>query len=234
MTHFLLTWCLMCCFHMLFNIKLHYIRQQHHFVSPLWSSSSSSLDVTLYLTMSYHPQSRSLEKRIHRSLKVSLHACLTWLNELPWVMLRLSYTPKLDLNTSPTELVFSHSPLLPGEFFIPQFPSVPPLALTMQHHSSRSPSSVSCLDCYLFFFLLEEILIVGPFRILIIFFLLCYIMAWQIFHCWHVCPCSILIDHLKPAVMPFDKPVLLIQVSSSLVLFKGGGSCTDVTASRFL
>lgn len=96
------------------------------FISALWTAISSTLGIAVHRTTAYHPQSNGLVERFHRSLKVSLRARLAtdqWVAHLPWVMLGLRSTPKPDLGASASELVFRHTPLLPGEFVAPKHPS---------------------------------------------------------------------------------------------------------------
>ena len=78
-----------------------------------------SLGTQLHRTTSYQPQANGMVERFHRSLKASLRARLhdgNWIDELPWVLLGLRTATKEDLQTSPAEMVFGDSPLLPGEF----------------------------------------------------------------------------------------------------------------------
>ena len=98
------------------------------FISSLWSEMARSLGTQLHRTTSFHPQANGMVERLHRSLKASLRARLhngNWIDELPWLGLRTA--TKEDLQTSPAEMVFSDSPLLPGEFAssgkTPFFPS---------------------------------------------------------------------------------------------------------------
>ena len=100
------------------------------FISSLWSEMARSLGTQLHRTTSYHPQANGMVERFHRSLKASLRARLhegNWIDELPWVLLGLRTATKEDLQTSPAEMVFGDSPLLPGKFAssgkTPFFPS---------------------------------------------------------------------------------------------------------------
>ena len=88
------------------------------FISSLWSEMARSLGTQLHRTTSFHPQANGMVERFHRSLKASLRARLhdgNWIDELPWVLLGLRTATKEDLQTSPAEMVFGDSPLLPGE-----------------------------------------------------------------------------------------------------------------------
>ena len=87
------------------------------FISSLWSEMVRSLGTQLHRTTSYHHQANGKVERFHRSLKASLRARLhdgNWIDELPWVLLGLRTATKEDLQTSPAEMVFGDSPLLPA------------------------------------------------------------------------------------------------------------------------
>ena len=107
-----------------------------------------SLGTKLHRTTSYHPQAHGMVGLFHRSLKASLQARLhdgNWIDELPWVLLGLRTATKEDLQTSPAEMVFGDSPLLPGEFAssgkTPFFPSFTETSTTSpQHHRVDTPT----------------------------------------------------------------------------------------------
>ena len=113
------------------------------FISSLWSEMARSLGTQLHRTTSYHPQANGMVERFHRSLNASLRARLhdgNWIDELPWVLLGFRTATKEDLQTSPAEMVFGDSPLLPGEFAssgkTPFFPSFTQTSTTTpQHHN---------------------------------------------------------------------------------------------------
>ena len=81
---------------------------------------SNLLGTDLHPTTSYHPQANSLIERNHRDLKASLKCSLSgpnWVDELPWVLLRLRTAPKEDLRSSSAELVYGSPLTVPGDFF---------------------------------------------------------------------------------------------------------------------
>lgn len=103
-----------------YGVPLHMTSDQGpQFTSRLWSACAESLGVQLHRTSAYHPQANGMVERWHRSLKSSLRARLQgpdWVAQLPWTMLGLRAAVKSDLDASPADLVFRHSPALPGEF----------------------------------------------------------------------------------------------------------------------
>ena len=123
------------------------------FISSLWSEMARSLGTQLHRTTSYHPQANGMVERFHRSLKASLRARLhdgNWIDELPWVLLGLRTATKEDLQTSPAEMVFGDSPLLPGEFAssgkTPFFPSFTQTSTTSpRHHRVDTPTPLATL-----------------------------------------------------------------------------------------
>ena len=123
------------------------------FISSLWTEMARSLGTQLHRTTSYHPQANGMVERFHRSLKASLRARLhdgNWIDELPWVLLGLRTATKEDLQTSPAEMVFGDSPLLPGEFAssgkTPFFPSFTQTSTTSpQHHRVDTPTPLATL-----------------------------------------------------------------------------------------
>ena len=124
-----------------------------HHSCKLWSEMARSLGTQLHRTTCYHPQANGMVERFHRSLKASLRARLhdgNWIDELPWVLLGLRTATKEDLQTSPAEMVFGDSPLLPGEFAssgkTPFFPSFTQTSTTSpQHHRVDTPTPLATL-----------------------------------------------------------------------------------------
>ena len=123
------------------------------FISSLWSEMARSLGTQLHRTTSYHPQANGMVERFHRSLKVSLRARFldgNGIDELPWVLLGLRTATKEDQQTSPAEMVFGDSPLLPGEFAssgkTPFFPSFTQTSTTSpQHYRVDTPTPLATL-----------------------------------------------------------------------------------------
>ncbi|KAK3775862.1 hypothetical protein RRG08_034111 [Elysia crispata] len=71
-------------------------RMRKQFTSSLWSEIAARLGVKLHHTSAYHPQANGMIERFHRALKARLTGP-NWVEELPWVLLRLRTTPKEDL-----------------------------------------------------------------------------------------------------------------------------------------
>ena len=95
------------------------------FTSNLWTALSTLLGAQLHRTTAYHLQVNGIVERFHRQLKAALHARLTgpdWMDELPLVLLGIRAAPKEDLSCAPSELVYSLTIRLPGEFFNLQHP----------------------------------------------------------------------------------------------------------------
>ena len=123
------------------------------FILSLWSEMARSLGTQLHRTTSYHPQANGMVGRFHRSLKASLRARLhdgNWIDELTWVLLGLRTATKEDLQTSPAEMVFGDSLLLPGEFAssgkAPFFPTFTQTSTTSpQHHRVDTPTPLATL-----------------------------------------------------------------------------------------
>ncbi|GFR60222.1 Pol polyprotein [Elysia marginata] len=80
---------------------------------------ANQLGVTLHRTTPYHPQSNGLIERPHRTLKAAHKARLqgpNWVDKLPWVLLGLRSSPKLDLGSSSAEQVYGHPLTVSGQF----------------------------------------------------------------------------------------------------------------------
>merc|ERR1711951_38473 len=93
------------------------------FVSQLWSQLHQKLGTVVNYTPLYHPASLGGLERQHRDIKASLNAVLyhmgdqhgsRWLSALPWVLLGRRSAYQQDLGTSPAELAFGQTPLVPG------------------------------------------------------------------------------------------------------------------------
>ena len=88
-------------------------------MSAVWSEVCSVLGISHIQTTSYHPQSKGMIERFHRSLKSSLRARLAgsdWVNHLSLVMLGLRSSPEDDSRFSPAEALYGTNLSLPGEF----------------------------------------------------------------------------------------------------------------------
>ena len=90
------------------------------FTSELWRGLASIIGSHVHFTTSFNPASNGMIERFHRTLKQSLTArCSTadWFYQLPWILLGLRTTPKVDIGSSPAEMVFGEPIVVPGEFF---------------------------------------------------------------------------------------------------------------------
>ena len=91
------------------------------FTSGVWKTTLSGLGVDITMTTSYHPQANGLVERFHRMLKNALRCAVrtskSWTRSLPWVMLGLRNSPKLDTATSTAEAVFGTPLRVPGLCF---------------------------------------------------------------------------------------------------------------------
>ena len=93
------------------------------FISKLWTKLHEELGTIVNYTPVYHPASLGGLERKHRDIKNSLRAALhhmgdqhgrNWLRVLPWTLLGLRCAYQEDLGTSPAELAYGHTPLVPG------------------------------------------------------------------------------------------------------------------------
>ena len=93
------------------------------FISHLWSQMHDQLGTVVTYTPVYSPASLGSLERQHKDIKASLRAVLnhmgdthgsSWLSALPWVLLGRRCAHQPDLGTSPAELVFGQTPLIPG------------------------------------------------------------------------------------------------------------------------
>ena len=88
------------------------------FTSSLWTELSKSLGYKINQTTAYHPESNGMVERMHRSLKSALMAKLTgpdWYDQLPWALMGMRAQVKLDMKTSPAEMVLGEPMSLPGD-----------------------------------------------------------------------------------------------------------------------
>lgn len=96
----------------------------------------------MHKTSSYHPQSNGVIECLHHSFKLSLCRRLTspsWMEQLPWALLGTRSAVLEDFGCSTVDLVFHHSPLLPGELFSCPTPWLPSTTLTHHHPSTSRP-----------------------------------------------------------------------------------------------
>lgn len=105
-----------------YGVPLHITSDRgSQFTSQLWTALGKLYGTTLHQTTAYHPCSNGLVERFHRHLKGSLKAIIvdggaSWADHLPWVLLGIRTAPKEDLGTSPAEMVFGCTTVVPGDF----------------------------------------------------------------------------------------------------------------------
>ena len=91
------------------------------FTSEAWRVNSSNLGINISTTSAYHPQSNGIVERFHRSLKNALRCAVrsnpSWTRTLPWVIMGLRNSPRLDTATSTAEVVFGVPQRIPGLCF---------------------------------------------------------------------------------------------------------------------
>ena len=91
------------------------------FTSGLWTELGNLLGVSRSRTTSYHPQSNGIIERQHRILKErimsrsSSSGSGTWLQHLPFVLLGMRSSIRVDSQCSPSDLVFGAPLRLPGD-----------------------------------------------------------------------------------------------------------------------
>lgn len=90
------------------------------FQSTLFTEFTNLLGIKHISTTAHHLCSNGLVERFHRQLKYALTVSTcgrTWVDKLPFVMLALRNTVKLDLKCTSAELVFGKPSTLPGQIF---------------------------------------------------------------------------------------------------------------------
>ena len=90
------------------------------FISELWKSLAGIMGSRVHYTTAYNPESNGIIERLHRTLKQSLIArCIfsDWFYQLPWILLGMRTMPKVDIGSSPAEMVYGETIVVPGEFF---------------------------------------------------------------------------------------------------------------------
>ena len=91
------------------------------FTSTVWKSVLARLGINIAATTAYHPQANGVVERFHRTLKdalrCSVRASKSWMRSLPWVMLGIRNSPKLDTSTSTAEVLFGVPLRIPGACF---------------------------------------------------------------------------------------------------------------------
>ena len=119
------------------------------FTSGLWEELATSLGISRVQTTSYHPQSNGMIERQHRTLKERLmsRACASgsgdWLSHLPFVLLGLRSSVRVDSQCSPADLLYGAPLRLPGDLVVPSSPSSTPDVGEFSGHLRAVMSSAS-------------------------------------------------------------------------------------------
>ena len=91
------------------------------FTSEVWRKSLARLGICVSATTAYHPQANGVIERFHRTLKNALRCAVraskSWSRSLPWVLLGLRNSPKMETSTSVAEVVFGTPLRVPGICF---------------------------------------------------------------------------------------------------------------------
>ena len=117
------------------------------FTSGLWQELSNLLGITHHMPMAYHPQSNGMIERQHRTLKDRLisRACASgsgsWLNHLPFVLLGLCTSIRVNSGCLPADLLYGSSLRLPGNMLVPSAPA--PAASDFSDHLRSVLSSAA-------------------------------------------------------------------------------------------
>lgn len=93
--------------------------QGRQFESKLFKELSKLCGTTHLRTTAYHPQANGMIERFHRALKTALKSynSTNWTENLPLILLGLRATFKIDINSTPAEMLFGTTLKLPGDFF---------------------------------------------------------------------------------------------------------------------
>lgn len=93
--------------------------QGRQFESYLFCELMHLLGIDHLRTTAYHPQANGIIERWHRTLKASI-MCRNnenWSTELPIILLGLRSTYKEDIDSTPAEMLYGKTLLIPGQFF---------------------------------------------------------------------------------------------------------------------
>ena len=123
------------------------------FTCGLWRELSCLLGVTHNQTTSYHPQSNGMVERLHRTLKdrlmsrASASGSSSWMSHLPFVLLGLRSSVRVDSGCSPADMLYGGPLRLPGDMFadpastVAWVPLPPPSAFAAHLRSVMSAAS---------------------------------------------------------------------------------------------
>ena len=98
------------------------------FVARLWQDMHAKLGTIVSYSPVYAPQAAGMVERQHRDLKVGLRAALvkmadekgeSWHSALPWVLLGRHNSFHVELQATPSEVVFGEDMRLPGDIDAP-------------------------------------------------------------------------------------------------------------------